>query len=313
MNPPPDLITRPPAGPAPRPVAADLFAGIQIDPECHLARFDGHEVTADDLRQLESELGRRLYEHRHVGRDHTRQVAITRRDLQAETQLREQLPEGRVRLDLTGHRTLPDGRHTASLLGARVLLPGPQSSVELSDVWPAISPGFLMVLGPERPRTRPGHALWRLYLAGADIAGAGRTFAAVVEHLRRHARHWQAKVTSVPGEYPRTDAVTVYLDAGEEALIPGLVEHVHRVAPPGWERTSAYTLRLAEGTALAQEPDDPDPRRRDLSFGQHRASLVCAHLLHPRHDDLTAALRAAGVDPLRPWRNLPATPEPESP
>ena len=288
------------------PDVSGLVAGIHHEPLALQAHFDGQVVTAEDLRQLESELGRRLYEHRHVGRDQTRPVTLTRRDQMAEDVIRAGFAEGSVHLPVTGHRALADGTYSATLLGARVRLPDTAPLVELSDVWPAISPGFLMVLGPDRPRALPGRAPWRLYLAGSDLTSAAATFAVVIKYLRCSARRWQAKVTSVPGEYPRTDAVTVYVDADEGGVLPGLVRQVHEQAAPSWERSSAFTLRLAPGTGLAQEPQDPDPRRQDLSLGQHRAAIVAGHVINPQHADIHEALSAAGVDPHNPWRNLPA-------
>ncbi|MGB6180812.1 MAG: T3SS effector HopA1 family protein [Rhodococcus sp. (in: high G+C Gram-positive bacteria)] len=290
----------------------DAKARVRVDLAAPSATVDGEIVEAPDVRQLESDLGRRLYERLHVGWPSGRNsLARIDRDLGAEAMIASRLPSTPIEIDVSDIRTDGD-RITGSVMGARVLLDRMPANLDsptltTSDSWPALSPGFYMVFGPQRPRSGGRKALWRVYLAAADLDGALDDFALAVGYLRSNATRWQAKIASTPAVYPRTDAVTVYLDHTDLHHARVLAELVGS-RPSRWHRTSAFVTELAPGVGFAQEPADPDPTRRGLSYGQHRASIV-ARAAISGDDDLDAALAASGVDPHQYWRNsVPAPP-----
>ncbi|GGF97859.1 hypothetical protein GCM10007304_09750 [Rhodococcoides trifolii] len=222
------------------------------------------------------------------------------RDPATESAIADRLPRREISLPVTDVRVDGD-RTTGSVMGARVLLDSPEPVLRISDSWPALSPGFYMVFGDERPRATGRDALWRVYLAADGIDAALDDFALAVGYLRTHGRRWQAKIASTPAVYPRTDAVTVYLDHTDRHHASMLADLVGSVTGR-WNRVSAFVTELAPGVGFAQEPADPDPTRRGLSYGQHRASIVARAALTPGLD-LAAALSAAGVDPVEYWRN----------
>lgn len=284
-----------------------LALGIEVDTHHLRAAIDGEEFEAADRRQLESELGRRLYERRHVRRDRTTPISHARRDAAVEEALVGAIGTRTISLPAQDPCQI-QGRSCATVLGLRVHLDGEfTDQVQLPDVWPAMSPGFLMVFGTERPVSAPDRPLWRIYLAAEDLDGATPSFRVAVNYLRGNASRWQAKVASAPEHYPRSDAVTVYLDETEQHHIEPLVDAVTTQAPPRPAHVSQYAHPLAAGIGLAQEPYDPDPRRAGLSYGQHRASLVARYLISEAErpgNDFAELLRSAGVDPRAPWRNL---------
>lgn len=287
-----------------------LVDSIYVDPGSWTARIGDDEVTGDDRRALEGELGRRLYERTHVrwpaGR---RSLSRLDRDLETEDRI-----AGSVGADTTRFRVGPvadsDDDAVVRLFGARVrtATAGPGAGeVELPDVWPALSPGFVMVFGTRRPRAVRGCALYRLYLGADGLDEAIPLFAAVVGQLRATATAWQAKVASSAVVYPRSDAVTVYLDPDETPRIDSLTGLLRGLPAPRVP-ISAFVAEVAQGVGLAQEPDDPT--RGGLSFGQHRASIVARAALDRAvggADTLERLVHEAGIDPDGVWRNAPPT------
>jgi hypothetical protein len=278
-----------------------VLNSIEVDTDASTATVDGERVTAPDRRQLESDLGRRLYERLHVGWPVGRNsLSRIDRDPVTEAAIADRLPSREISLPVSDVRVEND-RATGSVMGARVLLDTPEPVLRISDSWPALSPGFYMVFGDERPRSAGPDALWRVYLAADGINAALDDFALAVGFLRTHGHRWQAKIASTPAVYPRTDAVTVYLDHTDRHLADELADLVGSVTGR-WNRVSAFVTELAPGVGFAQEPADPDPTRRGLSYGQHRASIVARVAVTPELD-LAAELSAAGVDPVEYWRN----------
>nr|WP_240449290.1 T3SS effector HopA1 family protein [Streptomyces harenosi] len=191
------------------------------------------------------------------------------------------------------------------------------ATVLLPSGFPALSPGFLVTQGT-RPLP-PGNpaSLRRLYLSLRAAADAPAVWATVLGALEETGVPYRAKAASVAWFYPRTDAVTVYVDArhlerASAALLPRL-RRQEGLEPA----TSLLCERLAPGIAVASEPDDPRPGRRGLSFGEHRCSLLAHALVDARmrgaawREVLPPVLEAANVDPDEPWRNLTGRTEPQ--
>ncbi|AMY17838.1 MULTISPECIES: T3SS effector HopA1 family protein [Nocardiaceae] len=285
---------------------ADVLGSIEVDTRRLTASVAGESLTADDVRQLETELGRRLYERLHVrwpvGRD---SLARVDRDPDAESRITATVPDVPVPVRIRDVRRDGD-TVTATMFGARVTLDDAPTgdTVLLPSGWPALSPGFHLVFGPERPVAAGPEdaALWRVYLAAETFDDGLTVFGDAVSYLRGHVAAWQAKIASSPAWYPRTDAVTVYLGHDERHHAEALADAVS--AGARWDRTSAFVATLRPGVGLAQEPDDPDRTRGSLSYGQHRATVLARLALDGLDADaVPAALAAAGVDPIEFWRN----------
>lgn len=289
---------------------ASLLGRVHVHPSTFSATVDDESLEAPDLRQLESDLGRRLYERLHVGWPSGRNsLARIDRDLALEAEIARRVPASDIDLEVTDVRSGRE-RTTALLMGARVILDdGPSSTVRLPDSWPALSPGFYMVFGALRPRTRTAHSLWRIYLSANVFGDSVELFARAVHYLRSTDARWQAKIASSEAVYPRTDAVTVYLDHEDRRHADVLAGIIGAQAGRS-NRVSAFVSELAPGVGLAQEPADPDPTRRGLSYGQHRASILARAAIESATGaavNLPDALRAAGVDPRQYWRNHATT------
>jgi hypothetical protein len=156
--------------------------------------------------------------------------------------------------------------------------------------------------GGWRP-SEPPEALTRLYLA-AEPVRVLELIGRLTATLQELATPWLLKVAAEHAALGRPDAVVVYLrsadlgDAPESAPLVGSLAScasglVRDVRP-------ALTSSIGRGVALAEDPAD------GRSFGERLSALVAAALIAPRASSeeprqvLVAALRAAGLDPVRP-------------
>lgn len=288
---------------------------IDIDLELGTARIGDADVQQDEPRVLARALGGLIYERFHVGHQLDDGLDVSdQRDTAYETRLAERLATYTWRQPVRLF-DLDDTSGVVEHMGLRVradrndlTLVRDRTDVAQLDVpmlSPALSPGFALARGPERPTD--GGPMLRLYVGSADRADATAVFLEILRTLRDR-KGWQAKVASQKRLYPRSDAVTVYLRTDELAAVSDVVRAASR-AEASLAPASHFTHQLATGVACAWEPDDPRPGQGSVSFGQHRAGAV-AHLLVARAqgsfqpDDTRETCHRNGIDPDNVWRNL---------
>ncbi|MGV9883677.1 T3SS effector HopA1 family protein [Streptomyces sp. NPDC003006] len=318
------------------PALTQLLAAITVRPRELRATVADREVTADNAHELRSRLATAVYEEFHQGRHgDTGAVPRTLRDPDLERAFLAATPHGHTELparlveggeDEGGEEREEDGSGAAVVLlhGVRVAVPsrdirrttdgpGPRSAlVRTPATRAALSPGFFFAHG-SRGVGRASARRFRLYVHVRDEGAAVRVWSRVLETLEASELRYQAKVLSARSSYPRRDAVVVYLDrnawdaAGELASVVAGSDGVGRSVSP-------FCEALAPGVSRAEEPADARPGRGGLSFGEHRAAALAEGLLDAaqhtgggggrrRERAVAAALRAAGVDPSRPYVN----------
>ncbi len=129
--------------------------------------------------------------------------------------------------------------------------------------------------------------------------------AAVTAALNARDVPFRAKVLADPGAYRRADAGVLYVARRHFAGLAGTLAILYeRLAPGLRAATPLFTLSLAPGLALAEDPGGA------LSFGQHRCRLLAAGLWRSfeqgdrtapaRAAAVGAAFREAGLDPAAP-------------
>ncbi|MFI5822328.1 T3SS effector HopA1 family protein [Streptomyces rishiriensis] len=294
------------------------------------ARVAAAEIRADTLRALRERLADTLYRTLHQGAGDT---ASHPRDLSDDAfveDLKQAVPHSvcRVPARRAVAAVQGDDEVTVVLHGVRVAVPralvttgspedapaGADVTVELPPCRPALSPGFLAVLGTRQPRDHASPML-RVYLHLARSEAACAVWGTALRLLEDLRVPYQAKVLAHPARYPRKDAMVVYLGGRTGTALAALVDMAANT--PGDDLAhpvSPFARRIAPGVAIAWEPH-PDTRAvRRLSFGQHRARAYADGLIeHSQHGTPLAqavarALGAAGADPARPYRNLDSPP-----
>lgn len=147
---------------------------------------------------------------------------------------------------------------------------GAAVSVALPAELPALSPGFLTVVGDMDLGAEPGALIVRLYF-NVSCAGAPRLVAELTSPLNRARVPFRLKVTDHPGRYGRCDAAVLYLHASDlgrtRGLLRGAVEACARELQP---RTPVFTKPLAPGVGVGEERGGAGAE----SFGTRRCLLL---------------------------------------
>ncbi|MEO3857094.1 T3SS effector HopA1 family protein [Acrocarpospora sp. B8E8] len=297
---------------------------VQIGPDRTSATVDDREVTADSPKALRSALAGALYDVFHAGRAPAagpRPKSI--RDSAFERELRVMVPHP---LSSVLAPVAPGASDVVQLSGVRVRIPEPQLGAEvdtpagparwvnLPAVLPRVSPGFLLVNGSAGADMRPS-AHVRLYVGAETADAAPELWGAVLTRLERLRVPYRAKVLSARDLYPRRDSIVVYLGSRAWHAVPDIAE---AAAAAGGLRgdASAYVAEVGPGIGWAWEPQDDRPGMRGLSFGEHRSHAIAAGLLAyarqggDRDEEVTVALRAAGIEPDALYRNADSPPLP---
>ncbi|MGW5384125.1 T3SS effector HopA1 family protein [Nocardia sp. NPDC003963] len=176
----------------------------------------------------------------------------------------------------------------------------------------SVSPGFFYIYGRGSLAGPDGSGLKkrRIYLALGDPSAARDLFIRTVGVLDDAGIDFEAKVFSDAPNYPRSDAIVLYLDETPDSLLGGLIGVAADFAGALTEK-SMLTRSVSRGISLADEPVDPDPRRSAMSFGQHRCLMIAGAVLEHIRDGreletaLDASAAAFAVDPADFSRNLP--------
>ncbi len=144
-----------------------------------------------------------------------------------------------------------------------------------------------------------------------DAKSAVQAWQFALSALEGRCADYHAKILSISSEYPRRDALVIYLNGDDEGDVRALTRALTDCPAIGTS-TSVFADELAPGIATAWEPQDPRPGQAGLSFGQHRclalARALLAHANGPGCESPAAAIaeqfRLANIDPYRPDRNL---------
>ncbi|CAL9495715.1 hypothetical protein SUDANB120_03343 [Streptomyces sp. enrichment culture] len=302
------------------PGLADALARIRLSADGLTATVGPRTIGGESARELQQRLGAALYEVFHTGRAEadTRRRSMAPRDRGFERELAAALPHREIQRTgvlLRAPREPGSGEALVSWDGVRVRVPvdrltadgplvaGAEVRSPASPARPALSPGFFYAMGSREPRF--DDELLRVYVHITEPRRAPLVWGTVLEQLEAAGAGYHAKVLSGPADYPRRDALVVYLGSESWGACHTIADAV-RALPGTGPDTSVFAHRLGPGTAVAWEPDDPRPGAGGLSFGQHRASALAEAAVRARTGSESAheAFSSAGIDPGAPYRNL---------
>ena len=296
----------------------EVLNQVHINTDDYSAVVGGHEIPPGDQATLHQKLAEALYLSFHVGRwSPVPRQSMHKPDPRLRDDLRRAVPHASNRITVTLRSVAEqlvvewDGVlvRVPRAMASVSVLPRCGESVQLDvpSARPALSPGFLFVEG-SRAGDFEGD-LVRVYLHVAEAEHAAGIWGAVLRCLEGGGVAYQAKVLSRTWEYPRRDAIVVYLPT-EHADADQLIAHAVADETGLAEDVSVFAERRAPGIARAWEPSDKRVGMSGLSFGQHRAKVLATALLdsaatgEPREDAVVRAFVQAGVDPANPARNL---------
>ncbi|MGW2620237.1 T3SS effector HopA1 family protein [Streptomyces sp. NPDC001500] len=312
------------------PGLAEITEVTTVHADSLTARVASAEIRADSLRALRERLADTLYRTLHQG---AADATAHPRDLSDDAfvaDLKGQVPHSVCRVPARSAVAAVHGDDevTVVLHGVRVTVPrrlvhpgspgdaaaGADVAVDLPPWRPALSPGFLAVLGTRQPSGGSSPVL-RVYLHIARSGAARAVWGTALRVLEDLQVPYQAKVLAHPDRYPRKDAMVVYLGGRSETALRALADMAASMPADDLAGpVSPFARRIAPGVAIAWEPHPDTAAVRRLSFGQHRAHAYADGLIDhslrgtPLAESVARALRAAGADPAHPYRNLDSPP-----
>lgn len=290
---------------------AGILDRVTVDLAGLTVVVDDERVTAGSIPELRNTLSGLLYRRMHCGSAAGRSPVHVRNP-RLERALRARLvdrPHG-VRIPEREAVHAPEGDLVVQLDGVRVRFDPSRwrqadddtVEVRISRLRPMFSPGFFVIGTGEVPGP-----IRRVYVRAEAPADALEVFASLVELLDAHGAY-RAKMLTVESQYPRNDAIVVYLPHPSDELLQRIVDVVEGTGLVP-DRTTPFAERIGRGVSTA---DDPPPAvgGSPRSFGEHRADAFARALVEAHREGFDVAahladvLRSSGIDPDRPSRNL---------
>ncbi len=298
---------------------------ITVDPDGRAATVGRRAVTATTPTLLRSGLTAAIYDELHAGRmPLDLPPGRSLRDPALEASLRELLPN---RETIRHTRVLALGQDAAlvRLDGVKVWVPATEISAEgrparpgapvtvrIPAARPALSPGFFLA-DSARPYSA-GEPVVRVYIHVMTVAAALSVWDATLGLLAGLGLSYRAKVASCPGMLPRRDGLVLYLAARDLEVSRRIATMAGRLPGVG-PQVSVFAEPVGPGVAIAWKPADGRPGMSGLSFGEHRAAALADGLVrhatrrahghrYPAAASVRRAFVEAGIDPVRPARNL---------
>ncbi|PPI56824.1 T3SS effector HopA1 family protein [Rathayibacter toxicus] len=201
--------------------------------------------------------------------------------------------------------------------GVRVAVTLPSSSsqripdeivtVKMQTWRPRLSPGFFLTESAERPFVTLGPMV-RLYVHIENSADAPTIWGSLSSYLCELRVPFRAKILAVAEMYPRHDALVLYLTRPSWPHLEDLVDRLSGL-PGVVSGTSVFVREIRPGIGLAFQHIDSRDRYRQMSFGQHRATIVADSLIDRalgrglENDVVKIRAQSALIDVDNPWRN----------
>lgn len=300
----------------------EALGRLRVDRGGATVTVEDETIAHESQTRLRQELAGALYRHWHAGIGRRSEERDLRRDHRFEDLLRDATPHRTSKTTAIVKSAIlegPFGRHVLFDVGrVRLQIPegesphplpaiGTRSTLDLPAIRPALSPGFYLVNGSVGGPASGGHLL-RVYLHIQESSMAPAVWNAVLAHLEGRQLPYRAKVLAKAADYPRRDAIVLYLAQDAWPVVAGIVHAVRDLPGRGVDH-SVLTGYVADGVAYAWEPRDSRLGWDRMSFGQHRTAVIAGAICAGLTDGVdirtavSDALMEAGVDPTFPHRN----------
>lgn len=181
---------------------------------------------------------------------------------------------------------------------------------KVQTVLPYMSMGYFHYTGQAgsgNPRN-----LLRIYYASDSPPAAVNAWEHLLDFADGAMIPFRAKILSRSFEYPRSDAIVVYLPSESWDRLDEICDVLS-----AWSTTdlrSVFTLPLADGVAASWEPPLQTGPAQRRSFGEQRSQSIaqgCANALRfgfELRSAVRSSLISSGIDPLRVHRNIDSPP-----
>jgi len=292
---------------------------VTYQPESNSLFFHGEPLDGDNIKSQTKSLALQIYATFHAG------VAVTptnNSDFVNDAALEERILDASPikwrdsSVTLLESVAQPDGAIVAHQ-GLKVFVPRSRiigdidttsdtAMIRLSAVEPRLSTGFFFFTNKHGVGNMA--APLRIYRYAPDPDEILPIWTEFINWCDNNDLPIRAKLLSRTHEYPRRDALVIYMP--EEAW-PHIYElakllEVSSAAPD----ISTFAKPLAAGVSAAWEPRDAAIGKRQISFGEHRSEIVAEGIVSDltasttTHELLADRLKQGNIDPLCVYRNL---------
>lgn len=294
----------------------ELINDVQLDRERGAIRFGDDALEVTPGSEIDGVLSAYIY-----GKFHSRsgesitENKWTRTDPEVEAQIVRVTPKtmNYLRVPLLEMVSEPDGVF-AHYFGLRTFFPedrcvliGSDSVlVKIQTVLPSMSMGFFHYTGQAGPGNSTN--LLRIYYASDTPQAAVQAWMKLISFADDAMLPFRAKILSRSFEYPRSDAIVVYLPSESWDHTDELCRLLGSESSS--DLSSIFTLPVHDGVAVSWEPYVQSVTAQRKSFGEHRSSSVAKGYVDALRQgvDLRPAIRSnlisANIDPLQVYRNL---------
>lgn len=305
------------------PVVEQICTDVKFDRNTNKLYLQNTEIKGENFQDWKTTLAAQLYMTYHVGHEYQEQGAeALLNDLVLEELIITNTPEmfrmasGPVISVEKDDADSVTGVYTA-LSGLKVLVPA-ERIVELSNATvdfrtrtlrPRLSAGFMFFIGSDyRPKSPHLLRIYRYAEQPEDILPIWDTLTRFIvqEHLPI-----RMKMLSRLHEYPRRDALVLYLNEEAWPHLPEICDIVTESAEPSaTDPAPRFAKTLTANVMYAWEPLDTESPQGKESFGQQRARRIVEGLMADLEQDtsdfsnLHQVLTAANIDPTAIYRNL---------
>jgi hypothetical protein len=294
----------------------ELFHDVQLDQARGAISFGDQTVDVSVGSEIQDVLSAYIYSKFHSrSNGSASEKKWSTYDPQVEAQIAQVTPRrtGYKRVKLLETVTNPDGVF-GHYFGLRTFFPEERcvaigsttALVKIQTVLPAISIGFFHYTGLAGPGN--SEDLLRIYYASEEPAAAIQAWMKLISFADGAMIPFRAKILSRSSEYPRSDAIVIYLPPESWDRTNEICQILG--AECSSDLTSAFTVSLQEGVGVSWEPYVESAKVQRKSFGEHRSSAVAKGYLDALlyEVDLDSAVRSnlisANIDPLQIYRNL---------
>lgn len=179
-------------------------------------------------------------------------------------------------------------------------------TIRLSAVEPRLSTGFCFFTNKQGAGNMS--APLRLYRYAPDPSELLPVWTEFIHWCGTTELPMRAKLLSRTHEYPRRDALVIYMPEEAWPHVDELAELLKVTSSV--TDVSSFAKPLADGVSAAWEPKDAAIGRRQISFGEHRSEAVAEGIVadlvagNTNHGLLIDRLKQANIDPRHVHRNL---------
>ena len=183
--------------------------------------------------------------------------------------------QGGLKLHIERHKHLPTEKQDA-VVGDTVAIKMPKNCVQN---------GFYVSVGNARPNLRQDKStLVRIYF-NLTPDGAVAVMGSLTQQLNEQSIPFDFKVLYNPQDYQRHDSGVLYFNKSNYDRVHWVLQQIYREHESHFKQeVPLFTLQLAPGLALAEEPDNKFAASE--SFGMNRCQIIANGLLKAWYENI---------------------------